>query len=541
MTALSNSGRNAVDVYPSVAKKATPTQLLEVPPKIKYSENRYDGCIPMLAQDLDGTPNPPTPPDAAPALQPRKGKVAELKKAFERGLSDLVRRRHVTKPSDSPPAPRPGAKHLQQHSSHPVAALDTSSPEDSLSRASVFCSPLSKRRREPNGPPSPIKDRISIFEGLVKPGSFPPSGTGFRPDDCNVELNKGSISNGGMVLEGAPHEPMSRLPSRFRGGAARRSSHRHVGKEKGTLRKAPKMASSHKLVPEIGAVARDSLEQLNPVRRDSGPSSMQRIDETDSPRFFKRVSSTLKHGQRTSQQQPTSSRSSRVSGGVEKEKARNHSAVSQSTSKSQEVSHTKQRQVLAADSLRKRLESDLRFASGPDANGHEDVQAASNRTPPSIYTRRKTTLWDIENPFDVPKAKERSKSEATGDRLAGLTKRHDLSFCQAIPGQKATTSRYTQPIEQPESGSESPARESSSAVTQTEDSDSSGFMVVANAQCELTHPMPSRSREQTMIKVLCKGGPEPLEKGSRGQHSTGSVSEGSTSSFHTAPLGTEVS
>lgn len=547
MSRLRNSGWNAADRCPSVATEAPPIQYLGgACRKFKDSENRCDGRVATLAQDLDGTPNPPTPPDTTAAPQPRKGKVAELKKAFERGLSDLVRRRHVTKPSDSSPGPQPGAKHVQ-HSRHPVAAMDTSSPEESLSRASVFCSPLSKRRRAPNGPPSPIKDRISIFEGLVKPSSYTPSDTGFRPDDHSVELNRGSISKGAMVLEGASNEPTSRLPSKFRGGAAKRRSHGHVGTEKKTSESAPKIVNSHKRFSEVGAAVRDSLEQLHSGRQDSGQSSMQRIRENDSPKFYKRVSSTLKHMRKTSQQQSTSSRSSRVGGGLEEEKLGNTSKVSEATPGNQKAVQREKRQTLAADSLRERLESELRFAGLPDTNGHQDIQAACNGNHPSIYARRKTTLWDIENPFDVPKAKDRSKSEATGrelgkkgDRRPGHTKSHDFSVGQVVSSQKTTPSRYMQPIEQPKMGSESPAWNSSGPVTETEDSGSSDFMVVANAQCELTHPRPSRSSDQTMIKVLCKSGPETLEKGSSGRPSTDSVSQGSTSSFHTAPLSTEV-
>lgn len=544
MLRLSNSGRHAADACPSAATEAPPQWLEVASTKMKFPENRHDGHFAALAQDFDGTPNPPTPPDTAAAPQPRIGKVAELKKAFERGLSDLVRRRHLTKPSDHSSAPQSAVKHIQ-HSRHPVAAMDTSSPEDSLSRTSVLCSPLSKFRRETNGPTSPIKDRISIFEGLVKPSSPPPSDTDFGPEDRSVELNRGSICKGEMVLEGTSSEPTSRLPSKFRGGAAKRSSHGHVGKEKKTSESAPKMANSQKRTSEVGTAVRDSLEHLHPGRQDSGHKSMQRISESDSPKFFKRVSSTLKPRHKISQQKSNSSRGSRAGAGVEKE---NSSKASQSTSKSQEVIQNEKKQALAADSLRKRLESELRFAGVPDMNGPPDVQMASNGNHPSIYTRRKTTIWDIENPFDVPKAKDRSKSESTGgelgkkaERRAGHTKSHDFSFGQAVPSQKTLTSRYTQPIEQPKLGSESPARESSGPVTETEDSGSSDFMVVANAQCELTHPRPSRSSDQTMIKVLCKCGPETDEKGSSGQSSSDSVSKGSTSSFHTAPLSIEVS
>ncbi|POS71573.1 hypothetical protein DHEL01_v210034 [Diaporthe helianthi] len=541
---LRNTAWTSADAFRSPATGGPPIQSLKgASRKIKYSENIYDGRGTTLAQALDGTPNPPTPPETGATPKPRRGKVAELKKAFERGLSDLVRKRQVTRPSDS--STQSNAKH-PQHPRHQVAVAHTSSPEGSLSRASVFCSPFPKPRRETDGLPSPLKERISIFEGLVKPSSFQSSATDFRPEEYSAELNRGSISKGAMVLEGASNEPMSRLPSKFRGGAARRRFHKRVEKEKKTLGNTSKTVNSQKRFSEVGTAVRDSLEQLHVGRTESGHSSAKRTGEPDSPKFLKRVSSTFKQRHKPSQQPFLSSRGSRVSGGFETEKSRNTSKAPQSTSQNEEPIQTDKRRTLAADSLRKRLESELRSPTGADTSDHP----ARDEADPRVYNRRKTTLWDIENPFDVPKAKDRSKSEATGvglgkkgGRLPGHTKSHDFTFGQtfgqAVRRQKAPASRYTQPIEQPQTGSESPGRDSSGPVT--EDSGSSDFMVVANAQCELTHPRPSRSSEQTMIKVLCKAGPETAEtQGSSGQLTPASVSEGSTASFHTAHSSTDV-
>ncbi|KAG6358606.1 hypothetical protein INS49_012124 [Diaporthe citri] len=332
--------------------------------------SRYDGRIPtLLPHHLDGTPNPPTPPDDPVGPKPqRKGKVSELKKAFERGLSGFVRKRQTTESREEGANREAIAKHPRR-TRHSVTAVpaDTSSPEDSLSKGSLFCSPLPKTfRREPTGPSSPLKDKISIFEGLVKPSSSSPLTTNYHQGN----KNPASFLTGNKILEGEHDELTSRLPKKFPGGPA---------------------------------AAEGSPKQLRTGRREAGDGSKQGVGEADPPSFLRRLSSTFKNKHK-------SSRSSRADCGAQEETTQHPSRVSQSTFTSQKYSQSEKRRMSAADSLRKRLESELRPSAS--ANGSREIQADELLG----GTRRKTTLWDIENPFDVPKARDRSKPEATGGR-----------------------------------------------------------------------------------------------------------------------------
>lgn len=481
-----------------------------------------DGRVPTLPHHLDGTPNPPTPPDDPVGPKPqRKGKVTELKKAFERGLSGLVRKRQTTESREE------GADRVAV-AKHPTA-IDTSSPEDNFSKGSLFCSPLPKtKRREPNVPSSPLKDKISIFEGLVKPSSSSPLTTG----------NTASFVTGDKILESGHNEPTSRLPSKF---------------------------------PGAPAAAQGSPKQLRTLRKESAEGNSQGIGQADPPGFLRRLSSTFKHKHKPSHL--AGARSSRADFGAEEERTQRPSRVLQSTPTSQKHSQSEKRRISAADSLRKRLESDLRPGASTNVpretqadestggkQRHDSLMVSQDDKPAIVSTRRKTTLWDIENPFDVPKAKDRGKSEATGGRLetsgegcSGHTESNDfskvalahISFSQDTPRQKASASRYVELTELPEPHNTQSSNRTDSTSGQAEDgsdhSGSSNIVVVAKADCELTHPRPSRSSDKKMIKVLCKCGRETgEEKDGTRQDSLASVSGGSSASFHTAPVSTSV-
>ena len=380
--------------------------------------------------------------------------MTELKKAFERRLSKLVRNRQAPKSSSEArggPSPVPVAKHPQLEPSQ----------HDSLSQASVFCMP--KFRRDSDGPATPLRDKISIFEGLVKPSSPSPSDTVSRAENSSTKPNRASTLTEDKVLSLASSG----------GSAAKRNADRH----------------GHCIAG-------------------SDPSS-----------FFRRLSSTFKHKHKSLRQHIARSRGSRAGGGAEKETSQNGSQGSQSTPWSQELIHIDTRHMLAADSLRRRLESELRSVA--DTEGHRDVQTdqlacdkkqhepapvSQNKSSHRIaQKRRKTTLWDIENPFDLPKTKDRCKSDTAG----GVHQAQDIASSTAGRG--------------------------------------CDIVVVANAECGLTHPRPSRSSDRNMIRVLCKCGRETGE--GQGQRSGGreslvsasvSDSEGSTSSFYTAPVSTSV-
>lgn len=386
---------------------------------------------------------------------------------------------------------------------------DTSSP-DSPSKASLLCSRLPQFRRE-SGPSAAMKDKISMFEGLVT-----------REND-RTQLNGAS---------GGSNEPTCRLPSKFRG------AHRNVDKGHGASANAPSIANSRKPPSEASVTAGQSSMQLRTGRRESGHDTRQRTGETDQPSFFKRVSSTFKHKHKPSQQYLPVPRSSRAGVRDEKERTQISSPGSESTHQDQSLIQSEKRQMLAADSLRKRLEAEL--GSAPDMNGHPDIQAGPVQTEhvhqskeqqdplpvsqshqeseghPIVHNRRKTTLWNMENPFDVPTTASRSKSDAAGIRLgtsgeglSGHTEIGDFANVALAP----ILSIQDRP---------------GTVGEDTATSGSSDLVVVANADCSLTHPRPSRSSDKNMIKVLCGTG------GDRGS----SDSEESSSSFYTAPVST---
>jgi hypothetical protein len=387
--------------------------------------------------------------------------MTELKRAFERRLSKLVRKRQAPE-SSSEARGGPLAGH------QPVAKHPQPEPSqyDSLSQASVFCMP--KFRRDSDGTPTPLRDKISIFEGLVKPSSPSPSDTVSREENSSTKPNGAST----LTEDKLASKPTSRLPSKYGRGAAKTNAHRHG----------------------------------------------HCIAGSDPSNFFRRLSSTFRYKHKSSRQHVAGSRGSRAGGGFEKETFQNGSQGSQSTPRSQKLIHIDTRHMLAADSLRRRLESELRSVA--DTKGHRDVQTDrlacdKHREPPASQNesshpiaqkRRKTTLWDIENPFDLPKTKDRCKSDTAG----GIH-----------PAQSITSGTMGYGCDD--------------------------LVVVANAGCGLTHPRPSRSSDRNMIRVLCKCGRETGE--GQGQRSGGreslvsvsvSDSEGSTYSFYTAPVSTSV-
>lgn len=480
----------------------------------------------------DDPPNQPTSPSSPTTPKPqRKGKVTELKKAFERGLSDLVRKRRAIEPKEEGPAREGIAK--DSRPGHSVKAIDTSSPEDNPSKGSLFCSSLPMtRRREPNGPVSPLKDKISIFEGLVKPSSSSQLAPGCHQGNANTA----TFLTGDKMLDSGSNKPTSRLPSKFRG--------------------AP-------------AAAKRSPKQLRTGRRETEDENSQSIDP---PSFFRRLSSTLKHKRKPSRQHCAVASNSRAEHSAE-EAFQHSSPEAQSTPRSQKQSKTEERQRSAAHSLRQRLESELR--SSTSTNGNRVIQAdqpaggkqrhdpftGSQYDQPSIVgIRRKSTLWVTENPFDLSKTKDRSKSEATGgrlttigDRYSGHTECNDfsdvalahVSTAKDVTHQNSSANRYLRLTESPQPQKARSSDQTNSTSGQAKDGSShsggSEIVVVANAECELTHPRPSRSSEKKMIRVLCKCGRETgEEQDSGGQDSMVSVSKGSSDSFHTAPFSASI-
>lgn len=137
------------------------------------------------------------------------------------------------------------------------------------------------------------------------------------------------------------------------------------------------------------------------------------------------------------------------------------------------------------------------------------------------------------------KPRKRKGDDFTSVALARVT------YDQDVLPQKSSAFQYHQST----TGSASHETENGSLVNdalgetrgESGESGSSDFVVVANAECELTHPRPSRSSDKKMIKVLCKSCRETSDDQDDGRRESHvSFSEGSTSSFYTAPVSTPV-
>ncbi|KAK2615812.1 hypothetical protein N8I77_002538 [Diaporthe amygdali] len=248
--------------------------------------------------------------------------------------------------------------------------------------------------------------------------------------------------------------------------------------------------------------------------------------------------------------------------GIEEEATPHFSEESQSTPTGQKKNMGEQRQKAAAESLRKRLESELRI--GTSINGHQEIQVGQqasgkqrDKPLPGVQSYQNDTgqnstptnhpegrLWDMENPFEASKTKDNSDGGCFDNR--GSDDFRSVALAR-VPCKQQTLNhtssafRYRQPTTTSGSynmGNGTPTENSSeNSKEETDHSGSSDFVVIANAECELTHPRPSRSSDKKMIKVLCKCGREPGEdEEDGGRESLVSASEGSTSSFHTAPV-----
>ncbi|KAJ0120189.1 hypothetical protein J7T55_001045 [Diaporthe amygdali] len=510
-------------------------------PKLRCAELRSNDQISSQPDYLDGTPNMPATEENNGAPKPqRKGKVSELRKAFERGLLDLLRKKQPTESSEGGPVPQSAIKHLQPPR-HSVQAKNTDSPEDNLSKSSLICSPLpTSFRRESNCPSSPLKDKISIFEGLVKPNSSSSFVTSPLQEKSNIKAKESPFLTGSKILQSEVKESTSRLPNKLRGTSGKRNIHDHAAREKGDSK------GKYSVKVQAKSLSEPSVSAKEPTRRLQS----------------EQLSSTFKNKHKPPQKQLIGTKSSMAGRGIEEEATPHFSEESQSTPTGQKKNMGEQRQKAAAESLRKRLESELRTSTS--INGHQDIQAGQRASGkqqgkplPGVQSCQNDTgqnstsinhpkvkLWDIENPFKVSKTKDNSDGGDFDNR--GSDDFRSVALAR-VPCKQSTlhhtssASRHRQPT--PTSGSYkmgngTPNEDSSEkSKEETDHSDKSDFVVVANAECELTHPRPSRSSDKKMIKVLCKCGREPGEdEEDGGRESLVSASEGSTSSFHTAPV-----
>ncbi|ROV89692.1 hypothetical protein VSDG_08113 [Cytospora chrysosperma] len=260
-----------------------------------------------------------------------------------------------------------------------------------------------------------------------------------------------------------------------------------------------------------------------------------------------KFSSTLKRNFRVTESPVTTN-------AAEEDSTQGSSHSSRSTQQSQAAIGTQpeQRQQLAADSLRRRLKADLR----PDlpADGLHQVQMAKynhddlQRSPlsrPEHYTfgkgaediptpgiQRASGKYNNQNPFTGHKYPYDSQGdERAGPEVGDEFSEVALAF---VPGnQRVYTNSGSGPTV---TGPASNPTEESGGI-----SGNDGLpVVVANAECELEHPRPSRRSERERIKALCKGEGEDSED-LQGRRRRSEVSGGSSASYHTAPVSISVS
>lgn len=244
---------------------------------------------------------------------------------------------------------------------------------------------------------------------------------------------------------------------------------------------------------------------------------------------------------------------------LEQDKIQDSSHDPQSTQQSREAARRQQKQQLAANSLRKRLKAELQ----PDmsAEGHHRTQMAQhshNNAPrggsgkssrgksldnvPTSGIQRVPMKWNNENPFQASGGRITKRSNgfeaiteykvphfSLEDSSAGPDGSDDFAKV-ALANVPVTRSIHPNRGSGPRPSKESTSTgvvhtESATNGSKDESGGSSGYdglpVVVANAECELEHPRPSRSSERERIKVLCGEGVEG--------------SGGSSASYHTAP------
>lgn len=209
----------------------------------------------------------------------------------------------------------------------------------------------------------------------------------------------------------------------------------------------------------------------------------------------------------------------------------------------------KERGQLALDSLRERLKAEL----GPELSTdvlHQSQLAQQIHDNPTQETgakyvstpgiQRVSRKWNNEDPFQTSAgwATKSSKGyEHTGHKdLYGsqggesadpntVDKFAEVALA-SVPGIRRV---YTN------SGSGPTVANSSQEERGMRSGNDGIAVVVANAECVLEHPRPSRQSEQEMIKVLCKEVSEDSED-HQDRPRKSEVSGGSSASYHTAPV-----
>ncbi|KUI56628.1 hypothetical protein VP1G_10827 [Cytospora mali] len=209
---------NTLDGSAKVFGPSMPTQDMSPPTNQKGSVGTMPDIPPQLKGEVQGPREDPGGKVSSPFIP----EFMRKRKETTHLISDKVFRRHLTTPGESTLSSASGTKSpppLQR----PMPTNRTNSRRGDTGEGSLLCSPLpSPFRRERSASESQSKEPIGIFEGLVKPGSYPPYL--LRPDQSKIR--DGSKSNkfltGDMMLDSDKGKSKSRLPMKLRGLSIRR-------------------------------------------------------------------------------------------------------------------------------------------------------------------------------------------------------------------------------------------------------------------------------------------------------------------------------
>lgn len=218
-------------------------------------------------------------------------------------------------------------------------------------------------------------------------------------------------------------------------------------------------------------------------------------------------------------------------------------------------------QKIAAESLRKRLKAQLRPDLSPDGlhqiqlaqrdlTGRHRVVRGKDRSTkgvgemPSPGVRRVSTKWNDKNPFrpfvfpegqheDSKQAGQHSPTMPDKANISEPWNAHSHPYRHSVPSLAPTVSESQE-------GNGSRSTTTTNSWNYGNEFCSMPIVVVANADCELSHPRPSRSSEKHLMKALVKEKGHEDEGGQVAADATQRkerVSQSSTASFHTARRG----
>ncbi|KUI74086.1 hypothetical protein VM1G_11943 [Cytospora mali] len=236
---------------------------------------------------------------------------------------------------------------------------------------------------------------------------------------------------------------------------------------------------------------------------------------------------------------------------------------------------SQQKQELAADSLRKRLKAELRPHMSMEhlqqiqiaQRSHDEAQrcffsrsgntyegTGAEELPTSGIQRVSRRRWDNKTPSKISRGwvtevindYEYTFSKNSNDsqevESAGPSRRDDLSevALASVPGtQTVYPNRNLDYTDHHDSTSTEVANSGGATNSPEENGNRNGVnglpVVVANAECELKHPRPSRRSEGERIKALCKEEAENNED-HQGRRRKSAISGRSSASYHTAPV-----